>query len=262
MASRGSSSHKDGYYRSLVGRNHWTMGRHRKCDILIPDRSVSQNHALLFTSNKNDFYFCDIGSLNGTLINNVRSTEPVLLQHGDCLTLGEVDIEFQYPSSAALSNTSRNVLMVQSANFQGKIWQALLIAQGISVEWKAANIEIPYFIDHLCSDTNPLPDLLLIDIEKISPNPYDFCRWCNKQQPSLKIILTCGIRTEVISAERSWAKHQGALDLLPGFSESDLMSNIVHMVSNLNCVLDALNKDPIENPAMVSMLLELSELKI
>jgi hypothetical protein len=58
------------------------IGRHSDCDITLPDRQVSRNHARIFW--REDGYFIeDLGSKNGTHVNGQEVAVPVRLEDGD-----------------------------------------------------------------------------------------------------------------------------------------------------------------------------------
>lgn len=62
------------------------LGRRDKNEFMLTDRSVSRLHASI-TYRRHRHVLCDVGSLNGTLVNGVPVTESVL-QDGDEVRLG------------------------------------------------------------------------------------------------------------------------------------------------------------------------------
>jgi hypothetical protein len=81
---------------------------------------------------------------------------------------------------------------------------------------------------------------------KHNHNPYAFCRWCHEHYPDLKIILTSGTRTEIALAERKWAIHQGAEDLLPGFQQETLVAGMTAVMPGVSRVLEVLGWQPLQ----------------
>ena len=65
------------------------IGRDPGCDIIIPDRQVSRNHAELRQVD-GGFELVDKGSKNGTHINGSPVTEPTRLQDGDLIQVALV----------------------------------------------------------------------------------------------------------------------------------------------------------------------------
>ncbi|GLV56256.1 hypothetical protein KDH_30980 [Dictyobacter sp. S3.2.2.5] len=84
---------------SLVGRSYrfhqdvTTVGRTNGNDLIIPGRSVSRRHARLWFS-EGHWYLDDVGSSNGTLVNNVRIFQAVMLNDGDVINFGDEIVVF------------------------------------------------------------------------------------------------------------------------------------------------------------------------
>ena len=58
------------------------IGREESCDIVIPDRQVSRQHARIYPSSEGVFLE-DLGSKNGTYLNSQRVVDPQQLHEGD-----------------------------------------------------------------------------------------------------------------------------------------------------------------------------------
>uniref|UniRef100_B8HX44 Adenylate/guanylate cyclase n=1 Tax=Cyanothece sp. (strain PCC 7425 / ATCC 29141) TaxID=395961 RepID=B8HX44_CYAP4 len=78
----------------LVGSSCWTIGRSEDNAVVVPDRWMSRNHAMLQSMGAGEFYLIDLGSRNGTFVNGRRVSVPVALQNGDRLTFGQTELEF------------------------------------------------------------------------------------------------------------------------------------------------------------------------
>src|SRR5690606_17551064 len=65
---------------SLIGRNDGVT-------IRLPDPSISRQHATIRRED-NDFWIVDLGSANGSYVNNVALTTARVLRHGDRVQLG------------------------------------------------------------------------------------------------------------------------------------------------------------------------------
>lgn len=85
----------------LSGATAWTLGRDEDNAIVLSDPSVSRQHALLQYLDNNSIYLIDLGSRNGSFVNNRRVSIPTLLQDGDHLTLGQSQLEFHSGSLAS-----------------------------------------------------------------------------------------------------------------------------------------------------------------
>lgn len=243
----------------LVGKQTWTIGRSPDNAIVLPDRWASRNHAQLRATGSGEFYFVDLGSGNGSVINGERVTMPVILKDGDLITIGHSQLEFQYRSNESalngLDTTPKNVLMMQSSHLQGQIWKEALSSQGISMTWLNENIDLAQYLAQSIKAGQGVPDLLLLDMTILKPNPYSFCRWCHSLHPNLTIILTSGTRKFVPDSERKWATHQGASELIPAFDEGSIFANLIDVITKVRMVLTALSWRPLEQGALSSALL-------
>jgi len=72
-----------------------TLGRDKHSDIIIPELTVSRNHAMIRCLGEGDYYLIDSGSSNGSFVNKQRVVAPKLLKHGDVITVGQADILFE-----------------------------------------------------------------------------------------------------------------------------------------------------------------------
>jgi serine/threonine protein kinase len=70
-----------------------TVGRTNGNDLVISGRSVSRRHARLWFDNGH-WYIEDVGSSNGTLVNNVRIYQAVTLNDGDVINFGDEVVVF------------------------------------------------------------------------------------------------------------------------------------------------------------------------
>lgn len=101
---------------SLVDKNYWTIGRSQENDIVIRDYSMSRNHAILQRTETGDFLLIDLGSSNGTFVNDKRVSIPFTLQNGDRILFGKSQVEFysslrgQLITAPTQQDTATNVL--------------------------------------------------------------------------------------------------------------------------------------------------------
>jgi pSer/pThr/pTyr-binding forkhead associated (FHA) protein len=73
-------------------RKSYTIGRQEGADIVIPNQSVSREHARIFFLHDEEIIE-DLNSTNGTLVNGVRVTRCVL-QDNDIIRIGDATILF------------------------------------------------------------------------------------------------------------------------------------------------------------------------
>lgn len=70
------------------------IGRAEACEIRPEDTYLSQFHAKLYPKN-GLWYVEDLGSTNGTYLNQQRITGPVEIHHGDTVRVGETTVELR-----------------------------------------------------------------------------------------------------------------------------------------------------------------------
>ncbi len=70
-----------------------TVGRTNGNDLVISGRTVSRRHARLWFVDGH-WYLEDVGSANGTLVNNARIFQPVVLNDGDVVNFGDEVVVF------------------------------------------------------------------------------------------------------------------------------------------------------------------------
>jgi pSer/pThr/pTyr-binding forkhead associated (FHA) protein len=68
------------------------IGRDASCHVTIPDASVSHRHARVYHSD-GEWYVEDLGSTNGTFVNDRPLTRPVVLRPGDTVSIGRSVLE-------------------------------------------------------------------------------------------------------------------------------------------------------------------------
>lgn len=75
-----------------------TIGRAVECDIVITSKRVSREHARLLREGRR-VMLEDLGSTNGTFLNDERLLEPLELRDGDTVGVGDVKFIFRDPDS-------------------------------------------------------------------------------------------------------------------------------------------------------------------
>ena len=93
----------------------WTLnrtviiGRDASCDIVIPDRQVSRQHARIY-SNSQGAFLQDLNSKNGTYFNGERILKETLLQDGDVIQIAYIQHFLYVSSDATLPLSDTNLL--------------------------------------------------------------------------------------------------------------------------------------------------------
>jgi FHA domain-containing protein len=70
------------------------VGRAPECDLLIDDTYASQQHARVFGKN-GAWYVEDLGSTNGTYVNDQKLAAPAMVQPGDRIRVGTTVLELR-----------------------------------------------------------------------------------------------------------------------------------------------------------------------
>ncbi len=96
---------KMAYHALLIDRQHTqkkhdvnkpviSLGRTDKNDIILDNPKISRQHAVIKLEAET-FRVYDLGSSNGTFVNDQRVTEPIALQDGDTVRLGDLAFIFK-----------------------------------------------------------------------------------------------------------------------------------------------------------------------
>ena len=80
------------------------IGRDKSCQILLASQDISRRHCLLRPS-VNGLFVTDLGSRNGTFVNEQRIEEETLLQPGDVLRLGPLSLKIPRPVVPTVDNS-------------------------------------------------------------------------------------------------------------------------------------------------------------
>ena len=90
-----------------------TIGRVPPNDIVVHHPKVSRNHALIRMLQPGEYYVIDIGSTNGTLVNNKRVVMPTLLVNGDVIAIEDGTLTFQAQEAVAEDEDGDDATMAQ-----------------------------------------------------------------------------------------------------------------------------------------------------
>jgi adenylate cyclase len=78
----------------LVGKT-LSLGRAKDNNVVFSSHKVSRRHAIVHAQGASEYSLVDLGSSNGTHLNGRRVVEPVALQHGDVIQIGEQSLSFR-----------------------------------------------------------------------------------------------------------------------------------------------------------------------
>ncbi len=119
----------DNNTRTVECQGTTTIGRDASSDILIGDRLVSRNHAIIRRLDGDNYYLVDSGSANGSFVNGNRITTPTLLRSNDLIAIGPALITFQHSSQQAHDGDASAVILSTLFSNRVRIQQiAILVA--------------------------------------------------------------------------------------------------------------------------------------
>jgi pSer/pThr/pTyr-binding forkhead associated (FHA) protein len=240
----------------LSRQETWTFGRSADNTVRLKDPFASRYHAKIEVNRLNHCYFVDLNSRNGTSYNGQSLITPVWLKPGDCLSIGETTLVFEYcqqiEDESPAKHSPVSVLMVQGSASQGQIWQEVFKGSNISVLWQEDSATLRQIFEERAA-ANALPKLLLLDVRAHS-NAYHFCRWCHQTFPQIQIFLLDSLRKEISGVEHQIALKNGALNLLPAMNCHNLVLNSTEVLQNINQVLDRLGSPSLSKEALLSVL--------
>ncbi len=75
-----------------VNRDEFTIGRSPECDLHLPFEGISRCHARFLKTASGDWTLEDMGSKNGTQLNDRLVTSPQSVNHGDIVWLGNISL--------------------------------------------------------------------------------------------------------------------------------------------------------------------------
>lgn len=108
------------------GGESWTLqancslGRGAGNTIVVNDPRVSRRHAVIHRQDKNEFWFVDLGSGNGSYVNSRRVSLPTRLQDGDALSIGDMVLTFRQEDAPVVtppdSTTTMSLTVIEIKN--------------------------------------------------------------------------------------------------------------------------------------------------
>ena len=221
----------------------WLVGRHPSNQIVLSDRCTSRHHAKLVCLQDQHFCYVDLQSRNGSKLNGQILNQPVLLQHGDRIKIGDTQLIFQdNPAHRATGEgmpEQAQVLLLQADALQGKIWQAILRSQAIDSYWESTEIDLKAYLPRRVA-SGSLPKLLVLDSQVLGKQTYQVCAWCAQTFPQLKIIVNNSYERQILRTEREQATRSGCLNWFPAFREPKLLNNVAGIVVQINGVMQSL----------------------
>jgi pSer/pThr/pTyr-binding forkhead associated (FHA) protein len=247
----------------LLDRSEWTIGRDPSNLIQILDRFSSRFHAVIGVVEARHIYFRDLNSRNGSTLDGLKITEPVLLKHGDRIIIGSTGLVLKHnyvtTVHSLLPTSQQQALMIHASAVQGKIWQELLLSQEISVLWDVPGANLQKIIG-LQAAANLLPPLLIIDTQAIQEDLYGLSHWCRLQRLSVEILLIDSSRSQIPDSEQAYVKTLGFLDFLPALPVGKLCTHYQSILQNTINILTAFQAQDLNPDTLLTALRALDQL--
>ncbi|MBI2688441.1 MAG: adenylate/guanylate cyclase domain-containing protein [Acidobacteria bacterium] len=79
----------------------WRIGRSDQCEVCLRDDLISRKHAVIQRMGDGQFYLIDLGSRNGSVVNDVRISVPLALKDKDTISIGPSQMIFRCPELIA-----------------------------------------------------------------------------------------------------------------------------------------------------------------
>ncbi len=75
-----------------ITARQFLIGRDEDCDLTINDERISRHHSRIETLDTGGMVIRDLGATNGTYVNGKRITDPVVLEGGESIRVGRVEL--------------------------------------------------------------------------------------------------------------------------------------------------------------------------
>jgi FHA domain len=247
----------------LKDQNEWTIGREPSNSIQILDRFASRFHAVTGLVEDRHVYFRDLNSRNGSFLDGERISKPVLLKHGDRITIGSTALTLKHNYVTTVHGlkpiSQKQALTIHASAMQGKIWQEILLSQNIDVLWDVPGANLQQVIG-LKAVASLMPPLMVIDMQAIQEDLYGIVHWCRLQRLSVEVLLIDSGRSKIPDDERAYVKTLGFLDLLPALPVGKLCNLYSQIVEMTLHALKAFQTQNINPETLLTALRDLDRL--
>ncbi|OUL36892.1 hypothetical protein BV372_04430, partial [Nostoc sp. T09] len=150
-------------------KGEYIIGRAPESDLVLDSPDVSRVHGKFFLQNGN-YYFCDLGSRNGSIINGklAEKNKPVLLKDKDVIRIGDyvMTVEDMVPLSEQLPETVFRT--IDPALFSG--WRGNENLNNINVVNQPSEVisEVPQQVNSVTNDEliQPQSEVQISELEE------------------------------------------------------------------------------------------------
>ena len=103
-----------------VAQDQLILGRLPECDVYLPYSEISRRHCQFRRIAEGKWRVEDLGSTNGTLVNQVRIEKPKLVKDGDIVQLGNVTIKMELVTNSAVASPEAPPVPQEQSNTESK----------------------------------------------------------------------------------------------------------------------------------------------
>jgi len=118
-----------------ITQDQFILGRLPECDVYLPYLEVSRRHCQFRRLDQGKWRVEDLGSTNGTFLNQSRLQEAAVINDGDYIELGNVTIKVQL----AASQSAQSSVNQDAANGHTEVQTILRNAEELSQLWMEGN---------------------------------------------------------------------------------------------------------------------------
>ncbi|MBM3356562.1 MAG: hypothetical protein FJY54_02405 [Betaproteobacteria bacterium] len=157
-----------------------------------------------------------------------------------------------------MATHAKRVLLAQASEVQERLLKEALASQGVAVTAVApyAHLETEIARASAARADGLLVVLDLAVLAQLSNSLAAFGHWMREACAPAQLALTCGNLLSIRPEEKRWARHHGALDLLPGCARAAWQK---HLVPTVQALLAALDAGPLDMARLESALAAVRE---
>ena len=137
-----------------VDRNEFIIGRSPECNLQLPFIEVSRRHTRIYKGTDGGWWVEDLGSKNGTCLNDISLTQPHPLKLNDQLRIDQIRLDILAPDTK--KNGGRKIgTLVEGTNLIGRV-------QDLKQQWIQSNTQFDEDINNYRRSVARLQDLVEI----------------------------------------------------------------------------------------------------
>jgi pSer/pThr/pTyr-binding forkhead associated (FHA) protein len=154
------------------------IGRHTHCQVLLPDRTVSRQHAVIFSTQAGKWIVEDLDSANSTYLND-KVIHKAEIKSGDRLRIGEftIGIDLEEPTKPASAIHLEDTLVPPSRKAQ-IITRTLDFEHTPGIQLPAKRFKDFVEATEAVSKANGLGEVLETLLNIVLTQFTAYCAWC------------------------------------------------------------------------------------